>query len=270
MNAPFKLAPLQDIINVGWNVGRIAVLEFHYEKNFAHPTITLDSLPFGTSFNLFDAVIYNSAGPVNPPIADPITILMRKYLRLWNRPPHKISNLDNRFAGSALLFFNLPKIREYINREKPQTPIDPFSFKIRTPATGASQFTTEQLYYIWDTNAGSFEAALAHPGIWIDSIWGTLAEATTRFDNLIGPYAIEPVSEDTEIPDFFGWDFRVSTYQKKLNFPVAPGTANPAWDVLTTSKEKTNIISDSGSPHSANTITITINTKTLKITTAIT
>ena len=230
LSKPVRLDPYQRIVNVGWGGADILVLEFRYQRNGPRPAFTLRDLPFtSTTYDLFDSVIVNNDGARSPTPGNPITNDMLKFLRLWNRPPY-FRTIEGSSRGNAILFFNLRKIRAGLPRGA-----STFTLKIDTPGTTGGRTETETTYYVWLPFV-SWEEALEHPGLWIDSVWGTAAEAEARLSNLSGgggqssAYVIRAEPFSYEIPDTLSWDLQATTYRKQRDFPV-DAQNRPDWDI---------------------------------------
>ena len=267
LSKPVRLDPFQRIVNVGWGGVDILVLEFSYERNGPRPGFALRGLPFtSTTYDLFDSVIVNNDGAGNPTPANPITNDMLKFLRLWNRPPY-FRTIEGSNRGNAILFFNLRKIRAGFPQGE-----DIFTFEITTPATTSGRTETGTSYFVWLPFV-SWEEALEHPGLWIDSIWGTAAEAEARLSNLSGgggqssAYVIRAEPFETTIPDSMSWDMQATTYRKKTNFPT-DAQNRPDWDIdqnAISSTSQSASGSSSWTPLPAYLVTVEIDTRTLSV-----
>jgi hypothetical protein len=176
-------------------------------------------------------VIVNSDGAGNPAPTNPITPDMRKFLRLWNRPPYLATD-EAGTRGSAILFFNLRKIRTSLPQGQ-----STFAFKIETPGTGGSTtLPGAPSYWVWYDFGDPFpgiEPYTFQGNISFDSVWGTAEEAAARAAILSvhSAYHVEVyIGPDTVVPSTLSWDFQATTYRNRTDFPIDAENA-PQWDV---------------------------------------
>lgn len=271
---PVRLDPFQRVVNVGWGGVDILALEFSYRRSGPRPGFMLRDLPFtSTTYDLFDSVIVNNDGAGNPNPGNPITKEMLKFLRLWNRSPHLVTD-EGGTRGDAILFFNLRKIRASL----PQNATT-FRFKIATPAS--SPITTSGVeYWCWSNafGAGSLEENEEHPFttgdprfppfgvIAIPTAFGSSEEAGAFAAMFVAPemFVTSRAVSHTR-PDGLGWNLRASTYRGKMNFPTSVNNS-PNWN-LGEAKGGTMQAASGSSETSipAYTVTVEVDVRTLAI-----
>lgn len=227
------------------------MVTFRFSKSTrSFPRFTLQDLPFaGDAFDIFQDTIRASDGQGSPGVVNPISKEMRKFLYLWSTQPEKSGpGSDNVCTGKALLFFNCGKIFARLPRDDKETKS--FSFKIKTPAGGIESHT-DTFYWLWDSLwASSLDDNLAHPYttgdpfspypptdprsiMTIPHAFSDPAEAA-RYQAVMSPVGFMQVEARTETittRNGLNWNTELTTYSRKINFPVGEGTATPNWTV---------------------------------------
>ena len=234
------------IVNVGWGGPNIAVVTFAFSESArSFPHFTLQDLPFtGDTFDIFQDTIRVSDGQGSPGVVNPISKEMRKFLYLWSKSPEKNGpGSDNVCIGKALLFFNCGKIFARLLRDDNNT--QSFSFKIRTPAGGIESHS-DVFYWLWDSLwSSSLDDNLAHPYTTGDPFVGpfsimtiprafSTASEAASYQAVMSPAGFMQVEARTETQttrNGLTWNTSLTTYSRKINFPVGEGSATPNWTV---------------------------------------
>jgi hypothetical protein len=243
---PLHVGGHWQVMNVGWGGPNIAVVTFSFsESTRSFPHFTLQDLPVtGDTFDIFQDTIRVNDGQGSPGVVNPISKEMRKFLYLWSKPPERNGpGSDNVCIGKTLLFFNCGKIFARLLRDDRNT--QSFSFKIRTPA-GGTESHSDIAYWLWDSLwASSLDDNLAHPYTTGDPFGGpfsimtiprafsTAAEAAS-YQAVMSPAGFMQVEARTETQTFnngLSWTTSLTTYSRKVNFPVGEGSATPNWAV---------------------------------------